>query len=174
MGGSAVNLPAMMIEKPHGAAIKATIAAGGDVFASIAPDTTSHILGSFDGGRGSSDSIFAFNVAQAGVYPLRLIWFEGGGGANLEWFTVDQAGNKILINDTGNPASLKAYRSRIFTPVNPEVTAAVVGSDLVLTFTGTLQSSDRIDGGFTSMQATSPLHVPLGPTVGNRYYRASR
>ncbi len=174
MGGSAVNLPAMMIEKPHGAEIKATIAAGGDVFATIAPDTTSHILGSFDAGRGSADTIFAFNVAQAGVYPLRLVWFEGGGGANLEWFTVDPSGNKVLVNDLSNPAALKAFRTRAFVPVQPTITATRDGSDLVLTFKGNLQSSDRIDGTFQTVVGTSPLHVPLGSTTGNLYYRAAQ
>jgi hypothetical protein len=120
MGGGAVGLQAVMVSKPQGALIKATIAAGGDVTASITPDTTPY-LGSFNGGRGSSDSVFAFNVAQAGLYPLRLVWFEGGGGANLEWFTVAQDGSKIPVNDRSNPAALKAYQTRTFSSVTVSV-----------------------------------------------------
>ena len=31
---------------------------------------------------------------------MRSIWYEGGGGANLEWFTISP--NKALLNDTAN------------------------------------------------------------------------
>src|SRR5206468_10003953 len=48
-------------------------------------------LGQFDGGRGSSDTIFSFVVPTAGIYPVRLLYYngngEGGNGANLAWFT---------------------------------------------------------------------------------------
>lgn len=65
-------------------------------------------LGEFDGGRGAADTIFSFFVAEAGVYAFRTIWEEGGGGANIEWFTVN-SGTKVLVNDTAN-GGLKAYR----------------------------------------------------------------
>ena len=38
--------------------------------------------------EGISSSIFVVNVPKPGVYPLRLVWFEGGGGANVEWFSL--------------------------------------------------------------------------------------
>lgn len=66
-------------------------------------------LGEFNGGRGASDTIFSFFVEEAGVYPFRTTWQEGGGGANIEWFTVKD-GVKSLINDTAN-GGLKAYRA---------------------------------------------------------------
>ena len=66
-------------------------------------------LGEFSGGRGASDTIFGFEVPEAGLYPFRTIWEEGGGGANIEWFTVDAAtGKKTLVNDAGG---IKAYRA---------------------------------------------------------------
>lgn len=171
MGGAVVDQPAVMISKPQGAELKAMIAAG-DTFIRIAPDTTRY-LGSFDGGRGSSDSIFAFNVAEAGVYPLRLVWFEGGGGANLEWFTVSPDGSKIPVNDTSNPAALRAFRTRTFVPaVTPEVGATFDGTDIVLTFKGTLQSSPTINGTYTDVGGTSPLRIPAGSSSGNLFYRA--
>ena len=61
----------------------------------------------FNAGRGAADTIFGFAVPEAGVYPMRLIWYEGGGGANVEWFTVGSDGTKTLINAEGG---LKAYR----------------------------------------------------------------
>ncbi|MFM8584483.1 MAG: PA domain-containing protein, partial [Planctomycetaceae bacterium] len=175
MGGALVDLPAVMISRPQGAALKASMAAG-EATARIAPDTTRY-LGSFDGGRGASDSIFAFNVAQAGVYPLRLVWFEGGGGANLEWFSVTAAGDKVPLNAPGNPAALKAFRARAFVPpppVDPTVAAAYDGTDVVITFQGKLQSSPTVDGPFTDVTATSPLRVPAASAAGNLFYRARR
>ena len=66
-------------------------------------------LGAFDGGRGAADTIFEFVVEEAGVYPMRLVWFEGGGGANVEFFSVDPvSGEKTLVNSGGN--SVAAYR----------------------------------------------------------------
>ena len=37
---------------------------------------------------------------KLGDHPLRSIWYQGGGGASLEWFTITP--NKALLNDTGN------------------------------------------------------------------------
>jgi len=66
-------------------------------------------LGQFDGGRGSADTLFNFYVDSDGIYPFRLIWYEGGGDANVEWFMVTPNG-KVLINDLTKPAdTVKAY-----------------------------------------------------------------
>jgi hypothetical protein len=78
-------------------------------------------LGVFSGGRGSADSMFYVNVAQDGIYPVRLIWYEGGGGANLEFFSEDLTASppvKILVNDRANPKGVKSY-SLLRTPQPP-------------------------------------------------------
>lgn len=81
-------------------------------------------LGRFDGGRGSADSLFSFVAETPGVYCFRLLWYEGNGGANLEFFSVDPAtGEKILINDTANPRAIKAWR-QLVAPTKPYVRAA--------------------------------------------------
>lgn len=69
------------------------------------------LVGFFDGGRGSSDTTFRIYVAQDGVYPMRLSWWEAGGGANVEFFSVDAAGKRHLVNDRANTAAIKAYSS---------------------------------------------------------------
>jgi hypothetical protein len=77
---------------------------------SIAPgfDAFGTVVGSFNGGRGASDSIFDFVVVADGVYPVRLLWWEGGGGANVEFFNVDVAtGKKFLVNQPGGPVSAR-------------------------------------------------------------------
>jgi hypothetical protein len=68
------------------------------------------VLGQFNDGRGASDTLFSFVVEEDGFYPFRLLWFEGNGGANCEWFSVDGAGNKTLINGT-EANSIKAFRT---------------------------------------------------------------
>ena len=63
----------------------------------------------FDGGRGAADTLFLLDVRAAGVYPVRVIYFNGGGDANIELFTVKEDNTKVLVNDTEN-GGLKAYR----------------------------------------------------------------
>lgn len=80
-------------------------------------------LGRYDGGRGSADSIFQFLVTEAGLYPFRLVYYQGDGGGNLEWFTMNPlTGEKILINDPVNPNAVNAYR-QINVPERPFISA---------------------------------------------------
>lgn len=67
------------------------------------------LAGQFDGGRGASDTFYSVLITQPGLYPVRNIWFEGGGGANLEWYTRKADGSYALVNDTAN-GGLKAYQ----------------------------------------------------------------
>src|SRR5205823_326433 len=77
-----------------------------------APDIFGLQLGVWNTGRGSTDSFFDFVVAADGIYPFRLLWWNGSGGANLEWFTVDLGtGEKILLNQPSNPNSLVVYQT---------------------------------------------------------------
>ena len=58
---------------------------------------------------GYNETIFNVSVAVGGFYPLRIIWWEGSGGANIEVFHIDSSGNKHLIGDTKDPLALKCY-----------------------------------------------------------------
>ena len=71
-------------------------------------DVLAQEIGIFDGGRGASDSIFDIFITKAGLYPFRVLWFEGGGGANIEIFSVVD-GEKILINDPDVDGAIKAF-----------------------------------------------------------------
>ena len=76
-----------------------------------ARDAFSTVVGFFDAGRGVAETLFNFVVAADGLYSARLLWFEGGGDANVEWYSVDSATDqRILINDRSNPNAIKAYR----------------------------------------------------------------
>jgi hypothetical protein len=83
------------------------------------------VLGEFSGGRGAADTLFTNVVLQAGTYPFRTIWENGGGDSNIEWFTVDYSGgttNYTLINDLAN-GGLPAYRAAASAVVAPYVKA---------------------------------------------------
>lgn len=72
------------------------------------------VLGVFEGGRGSADTLFHVKVEAAGIYPVRLIWYEGGGGANLEFFSVHQPdpdgpGESIPVNTRSHAQGIRSY-----------------------------------------------------------------
>ncbi len=138
------------------------------------------VLGKFDGaGRGAADSIFSFAVTQAGTYPMRLIWENGNGGANLEWFSVDSDGTKILINDTSNPKAIKAYQAAAggAPPADkPKFTAFSVGNGgITLQWSngGTLESATVVTGPYTPTANSSGTftEAATGPA---RFYRVKR
>jgi hypothetical protein len=68
-------------------------------------------LGIFNGGRGAATTAFNCVIEEDGFYPFALYWWEGGGGANVEWWTEDVAtGERFLVNDN-NAKAVKAYRT---------------------------------------------------------------
>lgn len=87
-----------------------------------AANPTFQILGKFDAGRGQADTSFFFRVENPGVYLFRLLYFEGGGDARVEWFTVNANGTRALVNGTQTGA-LKAFRTR--TVAEPPLPSAV-------------------------------------------------
>lgn len=125
------------------------------------------VLGRFDGDRGSGlpggSTEFEFLVERSGVYALRLLWYEGVGGADLELFSVDRStlGSanivRTLLNDPGSAQALKAYQERLGTPApDPEapvlLNPRLVGGLLQVTFasqsgvTYTVQSRTALAG----------------------------
>jgi hypothetical protein len=70
-------------------------------------------VGQFNGGRGSADTTFQFVAPQAGIYAARLLWENGGGDANVEWWTIKDGingTNRVLVNDVAN-GGIPAYRA---------------------------------------------------------------
>lgn len=124
-------------------------------------------LGNYNQGRGTGETPFGFAVPVAGLYPIRLIWWEGSGGADCEWYSIAPDGTRTLINAEGG---LKAYRSLGANPtslscpsVGPVISASLdADGNVVLTFTGTLHSSDSVTGTFEPVEgATSPYTVTV-------------
>jgi hypothetical protein len=74
------------------------------------------ILGEFNatGGRGVADTFFDFIVVEDGLYPMRLLWEEGGGDANVEWWIqnlVDAASSRSTTIGS-RPSSHRSPPSR--------------------------------------------------------------
>ncbi|MBN8247019.1 MAG: hypothetical protein J0L84_06200, partial [Verrucomicrobia bacterium] len=87
---------------------------------------------------GPADETFDVVVPVAGVYGFRFVWYERGGGAHVEWFTVDRAtGVRTLVNAAGGvasytsaivPAGVQALGSSTLGGPYLAVTGAVVDS----------------------------------------------
>ena len=161
-----INIPAVMIAFSDGDMLRAKLNTGAKMTAHIGYETTT--LGVFDGGRGASDSTFSFGVPTPGVYPIRTVWFEGDGGANLELFMVTKAGDKILLNDSSNEKSLKTYRTR-----TPAATIGIgfSGGNLVIDFTGILQSSTDVTGPYTDAGIAAVPYKPM-TSDAKKFYRS--
>ena len=168
MGGEGldVTIPVMMVDYDDGQRL---INNPTGLRVSIGKDTNLQ-LGEFNGnGRGASDTLFSFYVPQAGVYPFRCFYMQGGGGANVEWFTVKD-GTRLLVNDTATGA-LKTYRARTFSP-KPTIGIAAQGGNVVITFTGGLQASDNVTGPWTDVTTTSPYTA--APSEAKKFYRSKQ
>jgi hypothetical protein len=147
---------------------------GFQVSAGTATSPKALILGQFDAGRGSADTEFYFRAEQPGVYFFRLLYFEGGGGANVEWFTVNNDGSRALLNGAQSGA-LKTFRARSVS--EPGVGGgsiqgiSLTAGKVVITFTGTLKSTATVNGAFAPVAgAVSPFEVT--PEAAQQFYRA--
>ena len=69
------------------------------------------VVGVYNDGRGAADTLFDFLVTTTGIYRFRVVYFEGWGDANCEFFSVTNlvTGNKALVNDA-DPNSVASYR----------------------------------------------------------------
>jgi hypothetical protein len=125
-------------------------------------------------GKGSADIPVFVGVPKAGLYPIRLVWFNGTGGANLEFFSYDASGNKVPINDSGNPAALKAYYAAAPTEP-PNITSVTAsGGSIVIVWIrgGTLESAPTVLGPWTSTGNSSGTFTE--PLDGAKFYRVKR
>jgi hypothetical protein len=172
------SIPAIMIDRADGDALEATITGGTPVNVTLTPDSLGHnvpppdsVLGQADVGKGDSDVDFTVVVTQPGVYPLRLTWFEGGGGANLELYSWPDQVTRVLVNDDASAVpALKAYYE--VTGQNPSLSISQQGGVVRVTYTGTLLSAPSLNGPWAPVVgSTSPYTVDTsGP--GPRYFRS--
>jgi hypothetical protein len=167
-----ITIPVVMIGQAAGAELKENLTG---LRATLSQETAL-VVSEANLGRGAAGSLFdgtlgTFNVPQAGVYPFRLIWMEGGGDASVEWYSVTPEGEGILINDRSNPRALRAYRAR--TSVDrPTLSVSRGANGITLTFTGTLQAATTVDGDYQTIATTSPVTIPTD--LPFRFFQAVR
>jgi len=166
------SIPAVQIERADGAALVAALA-GGPVNVTLTPmdylinppPGPAGPLGQADLGKGANDILFPVVVQQAGVYPLRLVYWQGGGGASAEFFSVTST-NRVLINDltSTNGPGPGGTGLRAFYPLMT-LKATYNGSQVTLNYGGTLQAAPAVTGTYTNVVgATSPYtFTPSGP-----------
>ncbi|MGZ8938414.1 MAG: hypothetical protein ACXW32_04300 [Limisphaerales bacterium] len=107
---------------------------------------------------GTAEQTFDINVPSSGLYPMRLVWYERGGGAQAEFASVNRTtGERTLINDPSVASAIKAYTSL-------SAPAAV------------LESSAIVDSGYAAdpnavfFPGSGRYEVPVSP-AGNRFFR---
>jgi hypothetical protein len=88
------------------------------------------VLGEFDGGRGAANTFFDFLVQKSGLYPFQLIYFQSGGFASCQFFSVTnfQTGGSVLINDPNDGNAISSYRvlAPLLTRILPSGTNVVL------------------------------------------------
>jgi hypothetical protein len=138
-------------------------------------------LGIFNAGRGVADTIFNFHAQQAGTYPMRLVWENGNGGANVEWFTINADGTKVLINDTATPTAIKAYQAAAAgtqpPPQSPRITTATISSgNITIKWSngGTLESAPSLTGPTWTSTGNSTGSFTEPVTGAAKFYRVRR
>ena len=111
------------------------------------------VVGEFDGGRGAGAGLgdgtfFYFRVTQAGFYPFRLLWYEGGGGSSVEWSSraldadTGHLGDATLVNDYLTASAIKAYQYPLNSPGSPYVKSFAPGRDRTSAASQTRASND--------------------------------
>lgn len=173
MGGSGViNIPCLFVKYSDGMNLinAATTGTDSPLILSIGDDASVK-LGEANYGKGASDVGFAFTVPQAGVYPFRLAWENGGGDANCEWFTYNMAtGERTLVNDVAN-GGLKAFITRA--PVAPTLSVGKDGGVWKISYTGVLRAANTVNGAYEIVPgASSPYTIPTGDAAA-KFYRAA-
>lgn len=126
--------------------------------------------------QGVSTTTQKIVVEEAGIYPIRVIYQEGGGDAYIELFSVKPEGTKVLLNDTAN-GGYKTYRAGTV-PAKPTIFNVAIGASggqisITWTQTGVVlqECSDLSTKIWTTVSgATSPYHpTTAGQTA--KYYR---
>jgi hypothetical protein len=139
---------------------------------------SSVVLGFFDANapagptRGMANAPFQFYVAKAGSYPFRLMYYQSAGSANLEWFILNPDGTRTLINDAVKTDAVPAYYVWTTPPAAPTLSVARTATGLTLTFQGTLESADAVNGPWKDLPGTSPMSVST--TGAAAFYRAKK
>jgi len=114
--------------------------------------------GEYNGGRAAGDTAYIVYALEAGVYPFKTVWLEGGSGSSIEWKLQKTDGTEVLLNDDAN-GGWKAYRAA--TGASPTVISSVSPAVNALKVQGTDPIQVVITEG-----ATSAVFTDYGVTRG--------
>jgi hypothetical protein len=119
------------------------------------PASQTPILAFHNGGP--ANETVEFVVPATGVYPFRFLWYQRGGDAYGQWYSVDRTtGARTLINDPHSPSAVKAYLTAIALAVQVQSSSTVTGG-----FTD--DSTATVDS--VNKRITIPVNGPV------RFYR---
>ncbi len=128
--------------------------------------------GSADYGKGMGRIDMPVIIPAAGAHPIHLTYFQGNGGAGMEWQTyqgydgvVLGSTNMVVINDTSNPSSLVAYRGVKALPT-PTLRVSKQGTSWIITYTGVLKSCATVNA--ISRCPTPPPRTTSRPAPAQR------
>jgi hypothetical protein len=172
-----VTIPSFIIPNPTAASLLKNYLTNGTAVTGTIRGDSSVLLGGLDVVCCAPETIMNFQVSQAGVYPMRLLFHQGNGGMNCEWFSLKADGSRVLVNDTVN-GGLKAYRARTFTPAPQFNPTTIAGGNVTISWTGTgtLQQATALTGSAGDWTDVSPQPggntlTVTGATSGNKFYR---
>src|SRR5439155_5028456 len=151
-------------------------------------DTLGTLLGFRNGpggqnGNPANNPNAAFNVIvpEDGIYPFRILFWEGGGGVNTEFFNIDRnTGTQVLVKDTtgafpsvvnngGNLISPITAYNTYTGPIRPWVKFSVYP----MPYIGTIQPQTTTGGNVSLWQnrnqqsGPGPIQVKLGLLNGS-------
>ncbi len=95
-----------------------------DFFSTKVAEAEKHTSQAFAGDQ-HLETLFNLVAPVAGIYPIRIVYWQTRLGANLEFYTVDSSGNRVLVNDPNDPNALPAYTDSPSIPANAPYTAEV-------------------------------------------------
>src|SRR5947207_10349951 len=151
-------------------------------------DTLGTLLGFRDApggqnGNPANNPNAAFNVIvpEDGIYPFRILFWEGGGGVNTEFFSIDRnTGTQVLVDDTGGAfPSVVANSGNLISPITAYNTYIgptrpwVKFSVYPMPYIGTIQPQTTIGGNVSLWQnrnqqsGPGPIQVKLGLLNGS-------
>jgi hypothetical protein len=174
MGGTYVDIPAVMVSKPDGVKLKNALLAGETVQVSIAP-LLDQGLGYYNRGRSTFETRFAANVKEAGLYPIRMASYfmstDVAQFGDVEFFSHTLDDDYILLNDRAKTGALKTYRTRNFVPAVPSISIVNTGGAITINYVGVLQASDTVNGTYTDVAGSSSPYTVSSPGAA-KFYRA--
>ena len=164
---SRVTIPVLDIADNFGGlTLKGFLKNNQTVTATIAADPAPRLV-EWNGpkGFGAADSLIGFAVPSAGVYPFRLLAGHSSGAADLEWFSIQPDGTRVLINDRTATNALMAFRARTAPTPAPVLNPPTIsGGQVTISWTGngTLQETTSVSGPWqTSPSQSNPQTVQV-------------